>query len=230
MKKRIGVLLSGCGFLDGSEIHEAVLTLLHLDRAGAEAVCIAPDAPQTSVVNHRTQGPAAGERSMLEESARIARGRIQALNGVDPASLDGLILPGGFGAAKNLCDFATRGKDATARPDVARLLQAMHRSQKPIGAVCIAPAVVAAAMQGRGVKPKLTIGSDAGTAKALTALGSEHQDCAVTGFVVDPQNRIVSTPAYMFDAPIGEVSQGIERLVGAVLELATAPRTQRVAP
>ena len=225
---RIGVLLSGCGFQDGSEIHEAVLTLLHLDRAGAQAICLAPDAPQAAVVDHKTGAAAAGSRTLLGEGARIARGRIQDLAQVDPSALDGLILPGGFGAARNLCDFAGKGKDAAVRPDVAGFLQAMHAAGKPIGAVCIAPAVVAAALKRN--KPRLTIGNDAGTAAALRAMGSEHQDCAVTDAVVDERNRIVSTPAYMFDAPIGQVSQGIEKLVAAVLALAAQPRAQRVAP
>jgi enhancing lycopene biosynthesis protein 2 len=218
-RNRIGVLLSGCGFLDGSEIHEAVLTMLHLDRAGAETVCIAPRAPQAAVVDHFTQQAVPGSvRNVLEESARIARGRIQDLAEVDPEALDGLILPGGYGAAKNLCDFALAGAQAKTRPDVTALLRAMHAQKKPIGAICIAPAAVAAAL--RGVcQPTLTIGEDHGVAAALQTIGSKHENCPVTGFVVDERNRIVTTPAYMYDARISDVSAGIEKLVQTVLKM-----------
>ncbi|MGH7152240.1 MAG: isoprenoid biosynthesis glyoxalase ElbB, partial [Planctomycetota bacterium] len=142
---RIGVLLSGCGVLDGSEIHEAVLTLLSLDRAGAEALCMAPDVAQREVVNHLTGAPVAGEnRNCLAEAARIARGNIRDLASVKAEELDGLILPGGYGAAKNLSDFAAAGEGARAHPEVARLVLEVAKAGKPIGAICIAPATVAA--------------------------------------------------------------------------------------
>jgi enhancing lycopene biosynthesis protein 2 len=222
MNPRVGVLLSGCGFLDGSEIHEAVLTMLHLDRAGANVVCMAPRGPQRDVVDHAGGKPAAGERrDMLVESARIARGRIRDLAEVKATELDALILPGGYGAAKNLCDFAIAGTKAAAHPQVARLLREMHEAHKPIGAVCIAPATVASVL-GKTAHPTLTIGNDEGTAKALQGLGAGHQDCQVTGFVADQHNRIVSTPAYMFDARISEVSKGIEQLVQNVLAMVRA--------
>ncbi len=226
MSVRVGVLLSGCGFLDGSEIHEAVLTMLHLDRSGAGIVCLAPRGPQRDVVDHAAGQPAAGERrDMLTEAARIARGRIRDLAEVRATDLDALVLPGGFGAAKNLCDYAVNGKDAKALPEVARLLREMHAAKKPIGAVCIAPAVVAAVLGPSA--PTLTIGEDPGTAQALQAMGARHQACPVTGFHVDEHNRIVSTPAYMFDARIGDVSRGIEQLVQAVLQLAAAGKGTR---
>jgi enhancing lycopene biosynthesis protein 2 len=217
---RIGVLLSGCGFLDGSEIHESVLTLLHLDRAGATAICMAPRGPQLHVVDHATaEQQGGGTRDMLVESARIARGQIRDVAEVRAGDLDGMILPGGFGAAKNLCDFAAVGAKATPHAEVARLLRELHAARKPIGAICIAPALLASVL-GRTAHPTLTIGEDAGTAAAIQAMGGRHQACAVTGFAVDPQNRIVSTPAYMFHARIGEVAQGIERLVQAVVAMA----------
>ena len=220
MKPKVGVVLSGCGFLDGSEIHEAVLTLLCLDESGAVAVCAAPRGAQASVVDHEQQAPAAGaSRDMLAEAARIARGRIQDLAKLRAADLDAVILPGGFGAAKNLSDFATKGAAAAPHPEVARLLREMVAAKKPIGAICIAPAVVAAAL-GRNVHPTLTIGNDRGTAQALTAMGCTHRDCEVTDCVVDEANGIVSTPAYMFDAAIGDVGKGIRKLTAAVLERA----------
>lgn len=221
MSKKVGVLLSGCGFLDGSEIHEAVLTMLHLDRAGAQIVAIAPRGPQAGVMNHATHEPMPGaRRDILEESARIARGKIRELAEVRARDLDALILPGGFGAAKNLSDFATKGAAAKVHPEVARLLGEMLDARKPIGAVCIAPATLAAAAKQKGVHPTLTIGDDKSTAAALVQLGAKHEACPVTGFVVDEANKIVSTPAYMYDARISEVDQGIGKLVQAVLGMA----------
>lgn len=222
MTMRAGVLLSGCGYLDGSEIHEAVLTMLHLDRAGAEVICIAPRGQQRDVVDHATGKEAVGQvRDIMEESARIARGRIRDLATVHARDLDVVVLPGGFGAAKNLCDFAVAGEQATVHTEVARLLREMHAAGKPIGAACIAPALVAA-LFGTELHPVVTIGSDKATASALHAMGARHQDSAVTAAVVDERNRIVTTPAYMCRARISEVSRGIEDMVQQVLRLASA--------
>lgn len=219
MRPKVGVLLSGCGFLDGSEIHESVLTLLHLDRAGADAICMAPRGPQLHVVDHATGHVAEGQqRDMLVEAARIARGKVRDLATVRASDLDALVMPGGFGAAKNLCDFASAGARAAAHPQVERLLREVHAAKKPIGAICIAPALLASVL-GRTAHPTLTIGNDAGTAAALQAMGCKHQDCEVQGFVVDKEQRIVSTPAYMYNAGIAQVAAGIERLVHAVLEM-----------
>lgn len=215
---RVGVILSGCGFLDGSEIHEAVLTLLALDRAGASAVCLAPDIEQASVVDHRTKKPAEDTRNVLAESARIARGKVSDVAKAKASELDALILPGGFGAAKNLSNFASAGAQAHVDPNVARLVREMHAAKKPIGAWCIAPAVLAATLGKE--KPKLTIGDDAGTAGALEQMGAQHVTCPVKEFRVDEDLRLVTTPAYMYDARIGEVAAGIERAVGEVLRLA----------
>lgn len=215
-KPRIGVLLSGCGFLDGSEIHEAVLTMLFLDRAGAEIVCMAPAGKQRDVVNHLTREPTGERRDVLAESARIARGRIRDVATVRADQLDGLMVPGGFGAAKNLCDFAVAGAAAKPQPDVARLLRELHAAHKPIGAVCIAPALIASAL-GRAHAPQLTIGDDEGTAAALQQMGAGHQACSVRQFHADEGNRIASCPAYMFDARIGDVAAGIEQVVRQVV-------------
>ena len=142
MGKQIGVMLAGCGVFDGSEIHEAVLTLLAVARAGAQAVCIAPNVEQAHVLNHLTQEEMDEKRNVLVESARIARGEIQDLAGVGVRDMDALVIPGGFGAAKNLSDFAFKGPEATVHPEVLRLLVAMHQAKKPIGAICIAPATL----------------------------------------------------------------------------------------
>jgi enhancing lycopene biosynthesis protein 2 len=215
MGKKVGVLLSGCGVYDGSEIHEAVLTLLFLDRAGADIICLAPDMAQAHVINHVTQNQEEGPRNVLAEAARIARGEIQALDAVSAADLDALILPGGFGAAKNLCDFALVGPEARVQPQVAELLTAMHAKGKPIGAMCIAPAVVARTLG--SASPQVTIGTDVGTAAGITAMGARHVDCAVDAICVDEANKVVSTPAYMLGPGIADVATGIEKLVKQVL-------------
>jgi enhancing lycopene biosynthesis protein 2 len=213
---KVGVILSGCGVFDGSEIYETVATLLALDRAGAEVIAAAPDV-EFDVVDHYS-GKATGERrNVLVESARIMRGKIKPLAELGAGEIDALILPGGFGAAKNLSDFASKGAKATANPEVARILREVHKAGKPIGAICIAPAVLAAVFEGEGVEPTLTIGNDADTAKALEAKGAKHVTCPVREFVVDEKNRIVTTPAYMLAERVNEAAEGIEKLVGTVL-------------
>jgi enhancing lycopene biosynthesis protein 2 len=212
---KVGVVLAGCGYLDGAEIHEAVLTLLYLDQAGAEAVCLAPDVDQAGVVDHRTSQAGTGTRGVLTESARIARGRIASLDAVEAGALDALILPGGFGAAKNLCTFAFDGAGMTVNPHVEALIRAVHAAGKPIGAWCIAPALLARLIPG----VRLTIGDDPGTAAALEAMGAVHVPCAVDGVVVDADLRVVTTPAYMLGPWIADVAQGIRAGVDEVLTL-----------
>lgn len=216
--KKIGVVLSGCGVYDGSEIHEAVLTLLAIDRNGAEAVCMAPSM-EIREVNHLTSQETGATRNALVEAARIARGKIRDVKDVSAAELDAIIFPGGYGAAKNLCTFAEKGAAATINPEVARLIREMAMAKKPIGAICIAPALIAATL-GRDYKPKVTIGTDAGTAAAIAETGSEHISCPVAEFVVDRENKIVTTPAYMLANRISEAAEGIEKAVKAVVEMA----------
>lgn len=219
MPKRVGVILSGCGVQDGSEIHEAVATLLAIDRAGAEAVCMAPNKNHLDVVDHAAGKPTGEKRNVLVESARIARGNIRELKTVRAQDVDAVVLPGGFGAAKNLSTFATEGKNCKVDEDVARLLREVHAAGKPIGAICIAPVVIAKVF-GADLHPELTIGTDKGTAQALEAMGARHKDCSVTDVVVDRKNKIVTTPAYMLAQRISEAATGIDKLVKAVLELA----------
>jgi len=219
MAKKIGVILSGCGVYDGAEIHEAVLTLLSLDRRGAEAVICAPDAPQMHVVDHRSGKVEEGAaRNVLVESARIARGAIRDVATLKADELDGLVLPGGYGAAKNLCDFAVAGPSCTAHPEVARLVREVHAQGKPVASLCIAPAVVARVLGGE--KPRLTIGTDEATAQGLEAMGAEHVACAVTELAVDREKKLVSSPAYMLGKRISEVAEGIDKAVGALIEMA----------
>jgi len=214
---RVAVVLSGCGYLDGAEIHESVVTLLALDRAGAEVQCLAPDKPQRDVVDHRTGQAVKGEsRNVLAESARIARGAIRDVAEARAAEFDAVIVPGGFGAAKNLCSFATLGPDCAVDPGVERLLRDAHAAGKPIGLICIAPAIAARLFPG----VELTIGSDPGTAGALEKMGAHHKACAVEAFVCDERARVVSCPAYMLGPGIKDVAAGIEKLVSEVLRLA----------
>ena len=215
--KKIGVVLSGCGVRDGSEIHEAVFTLLAIDQAGCEAVCMAPNA-DFAVTDHLTMQETGDKRNILVESARIARGNIRDIKDVEAADLDAVVLPGGFGAAKNLCDFAVMGATASVHPEVARLLKEMVAAKKPIGAICISPVLIAAVL-GKEYAPTLTIGNDAGTAAEINKTGALHQECPVTGFVVDARNKIISTPAYMLATRISEVQQGIEKCVQEVVKL-----------
>lgn len=220
MTKRIGVLLAGCGVMDGAEIHESVITLLALDRAGAEAVCMAPNAEQLHVIDHHSGQPAEGEsRNVLAEAARIARGNIKDAATVSADDVDALVLPGGFGAAKNLCTYAVDGVDCAVNPEVARLLREVHRAGKPICAVCIAPVVLAKVLGGE-VAPTLTIGTDASTADHINQLGGKHAKCPVKECVVDKDNKIVSSPAYMLANSISEAAAGIEKAVQETISMA----------
>jgi enhancing lycopene biosynthesis protein 2 len=220
---RVGVCLSGCGFLDGAEIHESVLTLLALDQAGAQIVCCAPDVDQAAVVNHLTGKPAEGQaRNVLVESARIARGDIRDVATMKASDLDALILPGGFGAARNLCTFATDGPDCSVHPQVERLIGEMLDARKPVGAICIAPALLARILGRKGLPARLTIGSDPGTGAAIEQMGARHVPCACTSCVIDPEHHVVSTPAYMLAKGPAEVFEGVRKLVAEVLKMASA--------
>jgi enhancing lycopene biosynthesis protein 2 len=220
MNKKVGVILSGCGVYDGSEIHEAVITLLALDRAGVEAVCMAPNTDQLHVINHLTGEESNGEkRNVLVEAARIARGNIKDIAEVKADDLDGIIVPGGFGAAKNLCDFAVKGENCEVHPEVKRLILEFRDKQKPQAVLCIAPAMMAKVYEGTDAHPTLTIGNDADTGAKIEAMGSKHQSAVVTDAVVDAPNKIVSTPAYMLGQSISEVAEGIEKTVAELVKM-----------
>lgn len=215
-KKQIGVILSGAGFLDGAEIQESVLVLLAIDEAGAEARVFAPDV-KLAEIDHASGKPTGQERRVLVESARIARGDIRDLATAKGTDVDGWVLPGGYGAAKNLSDFADKGAAATVNKEVARVLREAFAAQLPVGACCIAPAVVAAAAKQTNARLRLTIGRDAETAKQIAAMGHAHVECAVDDVVIDADHKVVTAPAYMFDAPIAAVSRGIAKMVKQVV-------------
>lgn len=220
MSKKIGVLLAGCGVHDGSEIHEATLALLALDEAGAEAICMAPDVSQPDVIDHVSGKPTGERRNALVEAARIARGKIRDIASVAADELDGLVVPGGFGAAKILCDFAERGEDARPHPEVERLVRQLYAATKPMAFFCIAPALAAAIFRSMGIQATLTIGNDEATASKLRHMGAQHEAQPVDGVCIDRRNRIVSTPCYMLARSIREVRTGAERAVRALLEMA----------
>lgn len=215
--KKLAVLLSGCGYLDGSEIHESILTLLALDRAQVQVQCFAPNIPQTQVVNHLTGEKVDNEqRNVLVEAARITRGDIKDIKQANANDFDGLIFPGGFGAALNLSDFATQGENCKVNPDVLNFARSIAQASKPIGFICIAPAMIPIIY---GESVKLTIGNDQDTAKVLESMGAKHIECSVDNIIVDETHKIVSTPAYMLGPSISHVEKGINKLVQKVLTL-----------
>lgn len=214
--KQVAVVLSGCGVYDGTEIHEAVLTLLALDRAGVQAICFAPDKPQLHVINHLSGEEMPESRNILLESARIVRGKIQALSQANAEQLDALIVPGGFGAAKNLSSFATQGAECAVDPDLSKLIREIYKKNKPMGFMCIAPVLLPKVID----QPlRLTIGNDPDLGEVIDAMGGEPVICPVDDIVVDIENKVVTTPAYMLAESIGEAARGIDKLVSRVLDL-----------
>ena len=215
--KNIAVILAGCGRFDGSEIHESVLTLLSIGQNSANYQCFSLDLTQDHVTNHLTEATASGEsRNMLVESARIARGNVKKLEELDPSQFDALIIPGGNGVAYNLFDLALKGKDYSVNPLVKQACLDFTKQQKPIGFICIAPAMIPG-IYGAGVE--LTIGNDKETAQLLTELGAKHNQCKVDEIHIDRARLIITTPAYMLAQNILEAYSGIKKLVDAVIKL-----------
>tara|TARA_B100000674_G_scaffold499034_1_gene541179 strand:- start:2345 stop:3004 length:660 start_codon:yes stop_codon:yes gene_type:complete len=216
---KIAVILSGCGVYDGSEVHEAVLTLLYLSQANQEVTVMAPNINQMHVINHANGEVMNENRNVLVESARIARGPVLNIADANPIDYDAVIIPGGFGAAKNLSDFAVKGSEGNINEDVKSFLVSFHKLNKPIGAICIAPALLAILESDIKHGFELTIGSDVETAQIINDLGCTHHNREVSEICVDTDNKIISTPAYMLGQNIAEVSIGIEKLIKKVLEL-----------
>lgn len=214
-KKIFAVILSGCGHQDGAEIHEATLTLWAIHKNGADFQCYAPDIKQHHVLNHITGQEMSDKRNVLIESARIARGKIAALATFAPDSADGLVIPGGFGAAKNLSTYAFDGANCTVNNDVATAVNAMHAAGKPIGALCIAPVILAKVLG----DVTLTIGQDQGTADNLVAMGARHQPTMHGEIVIDRERKIVSTPCYMLNSRVDQIADGADNLIRAMLDL-----------
>jgi len=217
MQKRIGLLLSGCGQLDGSEIHETIVTMLALDREGVEIVFMAPDT-KLNVINHFEKKSVKEQRNVMVEASRLSRGKMKDIKDIKISDIDAIILPGGAGAIKNLSDFADKGANAVINPDVQRLILEMNENDKTIGAICISPAVVAKILSPK--KIQVTIGNDLATKSVIESMGCQHIDCTVDDIVVDQANKIVTTPAYMLGPGIKEIAVGIEKLVKKVVSMA----------
>jgi len=215
MSKTFAVILSGCGHQDGAEIHEATMSLWAIHKHGADYQCFAPDIIQHHVLNHITGQEMAEQRNVLIESARIARGNILDLAEFNVDAMDGLVIPGGFGAAKNLCTYAFDGPDCSVNEDVEKAVKAMHAAGKPIGALCIAPVILARVLG----NVLLTIGQDEATAKNIGLMGAHHTPTQQGEIAVDADNKIVTTPCYMLDSRVDQIGEGADNLVKAMLDL-----------
>ena len=212
--KQFAVILAGCGGNDGAEIQEAVLTLLAIKKAGADYKIFAPGVQQHHVINHVTGEVTNEKRNVLIEAARIARGKIMPLKDFSASDFDALIFPGGFGVAKNLCTYAFDGVEFKVNKDVEKAVKDMYKLGKPIGAMCIAPVLLAKVLKNIG----LTIGNDKGTAADIEKLGSSHKVTDYTEVVIDTDNMIFSTPCYMLDADITQIAEGTENIVKSIIE------------
>ena len=217
--KKVGVLLSGCGVNDGAEIHESVLTMLFLDKAGVEMILMAPNIDQMHVINHYTGQEMEDYRNVLVESSRIARGEIKDMAEVSGNDLDALVIPGGFGVAKNLCDYAMAGPECSVNPDVYRLIAELRLMEKPIGAICIAPVMMAKVLGEQEESANMTIGYDETTSTDILSMGSKHVECPVSEMIIDKEKKIVTTPAYMEAKSIKEAADGIEKLINQILSM-----------
>lgn len=212
--KKFAVILNGCGHLDGSEIHESVMTLLAIDRQECSYTIFAPDMPQYHVMNHLTRQPMEGERNMMVEAARIARGNIREISEYHPADFDALVIPGGFGVAKNLFTYAIDGVNAKVLDSVRKAIVDTHNARKPIGALCISPVLVTKVLGDITV----TVGSDPGTIADVEKMGASHVNTNITEVISDKQNLIFTTPCYMLDATIADIADSAENLISTMLE------------
>lgn len=215
---KVAVILAGCGVYDGAEINEAVLSLLHIAKAGAEFTCFAPDVEQMHTVNHITGDEMPEVRNVMIEASRITRGVITPLSDLNASDFDALVVPGGFGAAKNLCDFAIKGSEAAITSDMLNACQQFAQANKPAGYMCIAPVMIPL-IYGPEARVKLTIGNDPDTAQAISSIGAVHENCTVDSIVVDEIHKVVTTPAYMLASNLVEADLGIAKLVNAVLNM-----------
>jgi len=216
--KRIAVVLSGCGFQDGAEITESVSTLIALGQMGATYNCFAPKV-DFQAKNHLSGDPESQTRNTLTESARICRGEIKDIESLDVADFDAVVFPGGFGAALHLSDWAQKGSGCTVHPKVVQVVNAFHQASKPIGVMCIAPTLVAKIL-GKEHEVTVTIGNDGETAQEIEKTGAHHETCDVDDYITDRENKVVSTPAYMYgEAAPSQVFKGIQGLVKELVEM-----------
>ena len=213
--KKFAIVLSGCGVYDGAEIQEAVTAMLAVCRKGHSYQIFAPDIPQYHVVNHITGEEMQEKRNVMIESARIARGNIKDLKSFDPAEYDALLFAGGFGAAKNLSDFAFKGSDFVVNDQVADVIRATHSAGKPIGAMCVSPVLIANVIKG----VELTLGGKCPASDAAEEHGAIHKITTHGEVTIDQKNKIATTPCYMLDATIAQVADGAENIVSELINL-----------
>ncbi|WP_372775397.1 isoprenoid biosynthesis glyoxalase ElbB [Mangrovibacterium sp.] len=214
-QKKIAVVLSGCGVYDGAEIHEATLTMLAIAKSGASYTLFAPNVDQFHVINHLTGEVMNESRNVLVESARIARGNVSDLKEYNAADFDALVFPGGFGAAKNLSTFAFDGHKCSVNQDVATAIQSTASARKPIGALCISPAVITRVLG----NVEVTIGNDSGTAGAIENMGGKHTQTTHGEIVIDRNHKVVTTPCYMLDATIDQIEAGANKVIETILSM-----------
>lgn len=214
---KVGVILAGCGVKDGSEIHEATLTLLALDRAGCEIYCYAPNRTQKDVINHNAGEVMDETRNCLIEAARIARGPVKDIKMLEFDNLDAIVFPGGFGSAKNLCDFAYKGAEMSVYPDIERIISHGYQSRMPMAFICVAPVMLARTLGDKNVK--MTLGNDSDLAEMVTKWGAKHENCTPDNCIVDTEHKVVSTPAYMLGKSIKEIAPGIEKAINELIKL-----------
>jgi enhancing lycopene biosynthesis protein 2 len=226
----IGVLLSGCGVYDGAEIQEAILTLLAIEEIGATATCISIDVNQFHVINHLNGEVMNESRNMMVEAARIARGNVKEIKEIQPSDIDALVIPGGFGSAKNFTTWAFDGPNGSIRSDVKLLLVNMINVGKPIVALCVSPVVLAKALEGSSVKLNLTIGSSLEASPyeipsfeaGLQATGATTEEKSIREILVDAENKVITAPCYMMDASILEIRNNIQQAIQALKEILDA--------
>lgn len=216
MSKKVAIVLSGCGVFDGAEINETVLTALRLDQLGAQVEFFAPDIDQAVVINHQTGKEMSEQRNVLIESGRITRGKTRDVRELKADDFDAVILPGGFGVASNLSDLSSKGTQSTVEEGTLQAILQFKEAKKPVGLICISPAL-SAKIFGAGVR--CTIGNDVDTAELVRQMGAVHQDTTVDRIVVDEDNRLVTTAAYMLTESLNEASKGINKLVEQVLAM-----------
>ena len=214
-KKKFAVILAGCGNRDGAEIHESVMTLYAIARAGCTYEIFAPDVNQYHVINHYTGQPSTETRNVLVESARIARGKIRPLSEFSAQNFDILMFAGGFGVAKNLCTYAFDGADCTVNPEVEKAVTSMFSSGKPIGALCISPVILAKILPGVSI----TMGQDQSAIQNVKAMGAVHRTTHAREIVIDRDNKVVTSPCYMLDSGIVDIAEGAMNTVNALIEL-----------
>lgn len=219
MSRKVAVLLSGCGYRDGAEIHESTCALLALDKARVAYTGFAPDRNQAHVTNHLDDSPMNETRNIMVEAGRIMRGNVKPISELKVEDFDALVMPGGFGAAINYCNYGSAGRNCEIDKDVKNTIVGFVKAGKPVGVICISPVVLAKALEDTGIKATITIGNDAGTAADVESFGVVHKNCPVDDIVVDKENKIVSTPAYMLAERIGEVNTGVGKLVEEMIKM-----------